>query len=91
MDKMNAYELIKKLLGPIEAVGDPYEDDKVLKNLEDYRDLLLRILEDLLVSGCTAERQEHSMRQVGEKARRILIDASSWIKNSYMSEHIQSR
>lgn len=69
MDSETIYEVVKKLVGPIDAYGSTEIDEQRLKNLEVFGDLLVELKMDLRAVSQNKTRQEYSMKQIGEKAQ----------------------
>lgn len=75
---MEMYDVVKKLLGPIEPVGETNTDDKRYKNLEDTITLIDKLLFDINQITPNATRDEASMKKAGKKAIQFLSE----IKNT---------
>lgn len=69
-DKINVYEVVKKLVGPIEAYGDSNIDRDRLENLEVLGELTYRLVTDLYNASLSKDRYESSM--IGKKAQYCL-------------------
>lgn len=71
---MTNYDVIKKLLGSIEAVGDANIDEKRYSNLEATIEVTEKLLSDINISSHDADRQEASMKKIGRFAKNFLQD-----------------
>ena len=65
---MDVYEVAKKLLGPIEPVGETNADAKRYENLEATINLVAKLMSDLSQLTNYAYRPEASMKKAGLKA-----------------------
>jgi len=73
-DKFTLYDLVKKLIGPVEAVGETRADEKRLENLKSMTILVYLLLSDIQAAAWDADRTEHSMRVIGRHAASFLQD-----------------
>lgn len=71
---MELDEVVLKLTGPVKAVGETHEDVKRLKNLKTLTDLVTRLLLEIENAATDANRQEHSMREIGTHASNFLTE-----------------
>ncbi len=63
---MNMYDVVNKLVGPIDPVGDSCVDHKRLENLEEMTDLVNRLLTDIdNIAMANKGRHEASMKKAG--------------------------
>lgn len=70
---MDHYEVIKKLIGPIEPIGETESDEKRFENLQDWIQLTETMLQDLqTVARENKNRREYSMKKAGEAAAKFL-------------------
>ncbi len=65
---MDYYEIIKKLIGPINPVGETREDEKRLENLEYLIGVIELFVEDIEEVAKHRNRVEYSMKKAGERA-----------------------
>lgn len=65
---MEIYDVVKKLLGDIEPVGETREDERRHKNLVETCDLVDKLLTDIDRVIPNKNRTEHSMKKAGEYA-----------------------
>lgn len=83
---MTNYDVLKKLLGPIDPVGDSSVDEKRYKNLEATIDVVNQLLFDINHVAGNADRQEHSMQKAGKKAQSFLKE----VNEEFASNNIQA-
>ena len=62
------YDVVVKLIGPINPVGESHTDDKRFKNLTVMVDLIEQLLTDIVYVIPAKERHEYSMKKAGEYA-----------------------
>jgi hypothetical protein len=74
---MEMIDVVRRLLGPIEPVGESNEDERRLKNLEATIEIVDRLLCDIGSAAQDADRVEHSMRVIGQRAKQFLADVST--------------
>jgi hypothetical protein len=66
------YEVVTKLIGPIDAVGEHNTDTRRLDNLTELITLADKLLFDISMAAKDKDRPEDSMRKIGQKADRFL-------------------
>jgi len=71
---MEMIDVVRRLLGPIEPVGESREDERRLHNLEATIDVVDRLMCDINSAADEANRTEHSMRVIGQRAKQFLND-----------------
>ena len=72
---MDVYEVTKKLIGPIEPVGETQTDAKRYENLKDMIDLTESLIAEIGdVARFNKDRHEHSMSQAGKRAHKFFAD-----------------
>jgi hypothetical protein len=69
MNKDVVYEVVKKLLGPIDPIGDTNIDNERFVNLEATIDLVNSLLFDINRVATCATCDENSMKEAGLKAK----------------------
>ncbi len=70
---MDIYELIKKLIGPIDPIGETNEDNRRFKNLKEMAGLITELISDIeYVARTNITRQEFSMHRAGKYACKTL-------------------
>lgn len=67
-------EVVMKLVGPIEAVGETHEDGKRLVNIKVLTDLVDELLSEIAFASNAASRQEASMKAIGTHAMKFLSE-----------------
>jgi hypothetical protein len=76
---MDYYEIITKLIGPIQPVGESNEDSKRLDNLTATTDLIDKLLMDVMNASNVKDRYEHSMKQIGLQADLYISETKTWL------------
>lgn len=69
---MDFHEIVKRLIGPVEATGEHGVDQERLRNLRELTELADLLLGDIQRAALDANRPEASMRAIGEHARDFL-------------------
>jgi hypothetical protein len=69
---MTNYDVIKKLLGPINPVGETRTDDERFQNLEETIKVVNSLLFDISQVAVNVDRQEYSMSRAGKTAVQFL-------------------
>jgi len=80
---MTIYEVVKKLIGSIEPYGDSDIDEKRSNNLDEHTELVFQLVVDLIETANFKDRNEYSIKKLGETAYASLLE----IKNS-IEKHI---
>ena len=65
---MDIHEIVKKLVGPIDPVGETHTDDNRFENLKVMTELVGELLTDIDRVIPNKERVEFSMKRAGEHA-----------------------
>lgn len=68
MAELDVYEVVCKLIGPIEPVGETHEDTKRLANIKQLTEMLEKLVADLDSVAHNAKREEASMKAIGMHA-----------------------
>lgn len=69
---MDIHEVVKKLIGPIDPVGETNTDNNRFKNLEAMTELVDALLRDIdVVTVDNLGRPEHSRNKAGEFASKF--------------------
>lgn len=71
---MELDEVVLKLVGPVEAVGETTEDKQRLENLKVLTELVGRLLYRISEASIAANRAEASMKAIGLYALKFLRD-----------------
>ena len=66
---INTYEVVKKLIGEIDPVGETHVDDKRYENLKAMTELVDTLLTDIDRVAGNRTRVEFSMKRAGNFAR----------------------
>ena len=74
MKTETVYEVVTKLIGNIEPVGETYQDEKRYENLKVMTELVDRLIFDLVSVAGERNRQEHSINRDGKFANVFLYD-----------------
>lgn len=69
---MDLYEVVMKLVGPVEAVGETRHDAHALANLKELTNLTGLLLWKIGKAAETANRDEFSMQKIGKHAEDFL-------------------
>lgn len=72
---MDVYEVVRKLIGPIDPVGETREDERRFENLKKMCELMDQIHTDIDdVVTYNKNRVEYSMKKAGEFADKFLTE-----------------
>lgn len=71
---MEISEIVLKLIGPVQPVGDANADKQRLLNIRQLTDLTDRLLGEIDKAAGSADRYEASMKAIGTHARDFLND-----------------
>lgn len=77
------YDVVGKLIGRVEPVGETINDETVLGNVQELSELTTRLVEKLVDVSLYINRPEKSMRDVGEQAYDALMTIESIIQSRY--------
>lgn len=69
---MEIDEIVLKLTGPICAVGESHTDRKRMENLKTLTGVIDKLLFEVYRASSTADRQEYSMKEIGQYAKRFI-------------------
>jgi hypothetical protein len=78
--EFEVYDVVKKLIGEVQPVGDSSADEFRMRNLKVMTDLVERLLADIVRVALQAGRQESSVRQAGKFAERVLAEIPDQIE-----------
>ena len=78
MKSYTTLDLVRKLVGPIEPVGDSSIDPKRLENLREQCQIIDGLIEDIKVVSRDIISQEHSVHLAGEIAKEFLKNLKYW-------------
>jgi len=71
-NRMDIYEVTKKLIGPIEPVGDSHTDSVRLINLRTHLELVEQLISDIENACKDKESHESSVKQSGLLANKFI-------------------
>ena len=71
---MEIIDIVRKLIGPVEPVGETNADDERFKNLESLTELVDRLVFDIDQVAMQKNRIEYSMKRAGLFADKFLAD-----------------
>lgn len=72
---MTNYDVVKKLVGEIEPVGETQTDAKRYENLKEVINLTESLIAEIGdVARFNIDRHEHSMSQAGKRAHKFFAD-----------------
>ena len=78
---MTVYDVVRKLVGPIEPTGDHNVDQERLSNLIAMGDLIVELMQDIDKTTTSYHRQEASMSKIGREAKHILTDIANFCED----------
>lgn len=71
---MELNDIVLKLIGPVEPIGETYEDNRRYKNLEELIKLVDHLLYNIDVVATGKDRVEYSIKRAGVLADEFLKD-----------------
>ena len=71
---MELYEIVMKLIGPVQPVGETRADEQRLESMKKLTELTDRLLFEIDAAAHNADRAEASMRAIGVHARDFMAD-----------------
>jgi hypothetical protein len=74
---MELNEIVMKLIGPVQPIGDSGEDERRLANMKALTGLVDELLGEIRYAARSADREEASMRAIGVHAQQFLEDIDS--------------
>lgn len=86
MEVFTTYDIVKKLIGNIEPVGETNEDRKRYDNLEDMFELVYLLLKDIKKVSEYSDRQEASVKRIAKKAYGELVFFNNYLTNGLTDE-----
>lgn len=75
---MTLHEIVMKLVGPVQPVGESYSDEQRLKNMQELTELVDALLDEIHHASKDADRVESSMKIIGQHARSFLATVVEW-------------
>lgn len=86
IDAGTILEVTRNLIGATEPYGDSSIDRERMQNLDKLIYIVDELLRDVEKVAFNKDRYEGSMRMMGEKAHKALIDYWSWIEDYLRGE-----
>ena len=74
--KMNLHEIVTKLVGPVDAIGEHNADQKRLANLKVLTELVEMLLLDIHYAAHSANNYQDSMKAIGKYAKDFLEETA---------------
>ena len=74
MEQYTKLQIIRILIGEINSVGDSYEDAIRLKNLKEFKEIILELIQDLIDESRKNNRPQWSHQESGLCALTTLSD-----------------
>lgn len=74
---MTPYEIVTKLIGPIQPTGDHGVDTKHLENMRNMTELVGALLDNVRKAARASNSKEASVRAIGLHARDFVDDVST--------------
>ena len=71
---MELIDVVRKLIGPVDPVGETNADDQRFKNLQVLTELVDRLVFDIDQVGMQKNRAEYSRNRAGQFADKFLTD-----------------
>jgi hypothetical protein len=73
-NKMTLYEVVTKLIGQVNPIGETSEDNRRFNNLKIMTELTTLLLKDIDEVATAKNRYEYSMKRAGEFASKYLTN-----------------
>lgn len=73
----NLFEIVMKLVGPVQPMGEHYADKARLENIKKLTELVDRLLYEIKDASTAADRPEDSMRAIGIHALDFLKEVKA--------------
>ena len=71
---MTPYDVVKKLIGPIEATGEHNSDQRRLHNLETAISVSSMLFVDIYTAARDKDSEEASVKKIGQRADEYLAE-----------------
>ena len=71
-------EVVKTLVGEVDAVGSTHIDKERLENLNVMIDVCNALLDDIYIASKTKDCPQYSMKQIGTHAYGFIEDLKVW-------------
>ncbi len=85
---MDLYDIIKRIIGNINPVGDTNIDKKRLENLKTHEEITYKLIEDLMWVSEDRDRIEYSMKNLGQSAYSQLLDIKEMLEDCLEGETV---
>lgn len=82
MNSKTVYEVVKRLIGPIHAIGESHIDEPHFHNLTQMTELVDRLIYDISDTARDRDRQEASMKKIGKHSHKFLMDLKDAIEDN---------
>ena len=79
---MTIYDITKKLIGSISPYGDTDIDGKRIVNLNEQIELVFGLVSDLMTVAHFKDRDEASIKEMGQSAYDALLEIKDSIENN---------
>ena len=76
---MTNYDVVKKLIGKTEPIGESNQDSQRYENLLELIILTSQLIRDIRSAADFSDRQEFSMKKIGDRANKGLQELLSEI------------
>lgn len=76
MKSRSTVEIVRDLIGPINAVDETRADEIRLKNLEELIEVVDRLMFDISQAAHSRNNYQSSVKQIGQKAYNFLKESS---------------
>jgi len=90
-EQMNIVLVLEKLIGPIDAAGCSVTDRKRLVNMDTHIEAANHLIYELFQASKNESRQESSMHEVGQKARKAMDGIFEYFRQFGEMEELQER
>jgi len=77
---VDVYEVVKRLIGPIQPVGESHTDKDRLENMKEYTELARKMVIDINTVAFNKDSHMHSVRLVGEEAHEFCRELEDYIE-----------
>jgi hypothetical protein len=73
---MELYDIVMKLVGPVQPAGETRADETRLKNMKELTKLIDKLLFEVSAAVPAADRPEASMKAIGIHAKKFMEDVA---------------
>lgn len=71
-------EVVRKLIGGVDAIGETNHDNRAYENLNVMIDVCNALLDDIYIASKTKDCPQYSMKQIGCHAHGFIEDLKVW-------------